>query len=190
MAPFDKLTVFGDQTMDSKNILLANQLPEPDEDKSTRDLSADESSVASDLESDPIPKRDALVLVVDDAVDNAVMLSLHLQLAGYKVITATNGEEAVRVASLARPNIILMDIGMPVMDGLGAVTKIRENETLRSIPVVAVTGFTTAGFQRAAFDVGFDGYVTKPIDLERLHELIRRLLSSQQLSSYEENVVN
>jgi two-component system cell cycle response regulator DivK len=76
-----------------------------------------------------------------------------------------------------RPNLILMDIGMPELDGLAATSKIREDETLRAVPVVAVTAFSTSGFRRAAYDVGFDGYLTKPIELQQLHELIIRLLS-------------
>lgn len=125
----------------------------------------------------PQTQKDVLVLVVDDIVDNVVLLSLNLQRQGYQVVTASNGEEAVRVATLLRPNIILMDIGMPELDGLGATRKIREDKELRSIPVVAVTAFSTSGFRRAAYDVGFDGYLTKPIDFQQLHELMNRLLA-------------
>jgi CheY-like chemotaxis protein len=75
------------------------------------------------------------------------------------------------------PNLILMDISMPTLDGLGATRRIRENSTLRDIPVIAVTAFGTQGFQRAAFDAGFSGYLTKPIDLPRMHQLIARLLA-------------
>ena len=123
-----------------------------------------------------LSQSDFLVLVVDDVVDNIVLISLDLQQQGYRVITASNGEEAVRVATLTTPDIILMDIGMPQLDGLGATRKIRENEELRSVPVIAITAFSTEGFRRAAYDVGFDGFLTKPIDFNRLHDLIRRLL--------------
>jgi CheY-like chemotaxis protein len=91
-------------------------------------------------------------------------------------VTASNGEEAVRVAALANPDIILMDIGMPQLDGLGATRKIREKEALRTVPIIALTAFSTDGFRRAAYDVGFDGYLVKPINFDRLHELIRGLL--------------
>lgn len=121
--------------------------------------------------------NDNLVLVVDDVTDNVVLLSLLLQGKGYRVVTANDGEEAVRVAELARPQMILMDIGMPLLDGLGATTKIRADPNLRSIPIIAVTAFNTSGFRRAAYDVGFDGYVTKPIDFELLHNLITSLLN-------------
>jgi CheY-like chemotaxis protein len=120
--------------------------------------------------------QDFLVLVVDDTVDNLVIISLHLQQSGYRVVTATNGEEAIRVAALTNPDLILMDLSMPGLDGLGATRKIREHPTLRPVPVVAVTAFNTEGFKRAAHDAGIDGYITKPIDFERLNDLIRSLL--------------
>ena len=71
----------------------------------------------------------------------------------------------------------LMDINLPNLDGLGATRRIRETEALREVPVIAITAFGTEGFQRAAYDVGVSGYLTKPIDLDRMHQLIARLLS-------------
>jgi CheY-like chemotaxis protein len=118
-----------------------------------------------------------LILVVDDSADNVAVMSLHLQDAGYRVVTASNGEEAISVASQTMPNLILMDISMPQLDGLGATRRIRDDDALRNIPVVAVTAFGTEGFQRAAYDVGVSGYLTKPIDFERMKQLVARLLS-------------
>jgi CheY-like chemotaxis protein len=118
-----------------------------------------------------------LILVVDDSADNVAMLSLDLQQQGYRVVTATNGEEAISVATATRPNLILMDISMPQLDGLGATRRIREKESLRDVPVIAVTAFGTEGFQRAAYDVGVSGYLTKPIDFGRMHQLVAGLLA-------------
>ena len=118
-----------------------------------------------------------LILVADDSADSVAMISLFLQQEGYRVVTATNGEDAIAVASQTLPNLILMDISMPTLDGLGATRRIRDDERLSNIPVVAVTAFGTEGFQRAAYDVGVSGYLTKPIDLDRLRLLIARLLS-------------
>lgn len=118
-----------------------------------------------------------LILVVDDAVDNLAMISLALQQQGYKVVTAANGEDAITIAEQTQPNLILMDINLPTLDGLGATRRIRENEALRTVPVIAVTAFSTEGFQRAAYDAGISGYLTKPIDLDRMNQLIARLLS-------------
>ncbi|HJS23465.1 MAG TPA: response regulator [Pyrinomonadaceae bacterium] len=118
-----------------------------------------------------------LILVVDDSADNVAMISLYLQQQGYRVVTAGNGEDAITIATQMMPNLILMDINLPTLDGLGATRRIRESDSLRDIPVVAITAFGTEGFQRAAYDVGVSGYLTKPLDLDRMHQLIARLLS-------------
>ncbi len=118
-----------------------------------------------------------LILIVDDEVDNLVMLSLELQQSGYRVLTAANGEEAFKIASVARPDLILMDIAMPVMDGLGATRNIRADESLSRIPIIALTAFATDGFRQSAYEVEMDGYLTKPIDFDRLHYLMSGLLA-------------
>ena len=118
-----------------------------------------------------------LILVVDDSADNLAFISLDLQQQGYRVVTANNGEDAVAVAAQMLPHLILMDINLPALDGLGATRRIREQTPLREVPVVAITAFGTEGFQRAAYDAGVSGYLTKPIDLDRMHLLIARLLS-------------
>ena len=118
-----------------------------------------------------------LILVVDDSADNVAVISLDLQQQGYTVVTASNGEDAVAVATQTLPNLILMDINLPTLDGLGATRRIRETEGLRDVPIVAITAFGTEGFQRAAYDAGVSGYLTKPLDFDRMHLLIARLLS-------------
>ena len=118
-----------------------------------------------------------LILVADDSADTVTMISLFLQQEGYRVVTASNGEDAIQVAGRTLPNLILMDISMPTLDGLGATRRIREDAALRDIPIIAVTAFGTEGFQRAAYDVGVSGYLTKPVDLDRMCQLIRRLLA-------------
>lgn len=118
-----------------------------------------------------------LILVVDDLADNVAMISLDLQQQGYRVVTATDGDDAISVAFHTTPDLILMDISMPRLDGLGATRKIREHDSLRDVPVIAVTAFGTEGFQRAAYDAGVSGYLTKPIDFSRMHLLVERLLT-------------
>lgn len=139
-------------------------------------------------ETNPLPQsantrefsaQDFLLMVVDDTADNLILISLHLQQAGYRVITASNGEEAVKLAIASRPDLILMDIGMPTLDGLGATRQLRENPTLKDVRVIALTAFSTDGFRRAAYDAGIDGYLTKPVDFDRLTNLIRRLLPTR-----------
>lgn len=123
------------------------------------------------------------MLVVDDTSDNLILISLSLQDMGFRVLTADNGEEAVAVALRARPDIILMDIAMPELDGLEATRRIRSHPELRGIPIVGITAFQTDGFRRAAFDAGFDGYLTKPIDFDRLNKLIHMLLPDEETTS-------
>src|SRR6476620_332461 len=125
----------------------------------------------------PDSPKTFLILVVDDSADNVAMISLDLQQQGYRVVTATNGEEAISVACYALPNLILMDISMPRLDGLGATRRILENDALRDVPIIAITAFGTEGFQRAAYDAGVSGYLTKPLDFRRLHQLVARLLA-------------
>jgi two-component system cell cycle response regulator DivK len=117
------------------------------------------------------------VLVVDDMSDNLILISLSLQDMGLRVVTATNGADALAVAKLARPDLILMDIAMPQQDGLAATRRIREETELQNVPVIALTAFDTDGFRQAAFDAGFSGYLTKPIDFERLRNLMSKLLA-------------
>ena len=127
-------------------------------------------------EREPIEPK-FLILIVDDSADNVAMISLDLQQQGYRVVTASNGEDAITVAISMMPNLILMDINLPALDGLGATRRIRENDVLRDVPIIAITAFGTEGFQRAAYDAGVSGYLTKPLDFDRMHQLIARLLS-------------
>src|SRR5688500_20413001 len=125
------------------------------------------------------------VLVVDDMSDNIILISLSLQDMGYRVVTATNGADALTIAKLARPDLILMDIAMPQQDGLAATRRIREESTLGEVPGIALTAFDTEGFRQAAFDAGFNGYLTKPIAFQRLSTLMGMLLSGGKTTSLE-----
>jgi CheY-like chemotaxis protein len=122
--------------------------------------------------------RERRILIAEDSPDSAVPISLHLQQAGFQVVMAKDGEEAIQVAIMSRPDLILMDLAMPVLDGLAAARKIRELAPNPYIPMVAITAFSTSGFLQAAHDVGFDGYLTKPVDFARLDELIKTLLGA------------
>lgn len=122
------------------------------------------------------PPEGSLILVVDDIVDNLALISLDLQQQGYRVVTASDGEKALSVAALTRPDVILMDIAMPGADGLETTRKLRTDAMLRDVPIIALTAYDTGGFRRAAADAGFDGYLTKPINFDRLHQLIHSLL--------------
>jgi two-component system, cell cycle response regulator DivK len=119
------------------------------------------------------------ILVADDQNDNIVLLSLWLQNLEYRVLTAVDGQSAVEIALLARPNLILMDIAMPVMDGLEATRRIRQTPEISDLPIIFLTAFDTKEFRRMAGDAGGDGYLTKPIDFDRLSNIIVMLLPKE-----------
>ena len=164
-----RAVIYNPVPMAEKDPFATTSLP------SIEPIERDDSRSGSLNASAPDPAK-SLILVVDDSADNVAMLSLDLQQQGYRVVTATDGEDAISVAFYALPNLILMDISMPNLDGLGATRKIRENPALQNVPVIAVTAFGTEGFQRAAYDAGVSGYLTKPIDFSRMHQLVASLL--------------
>lgn len=129
-----------------------------------------------DIADDKTVWKGKLVLVVDDLAENLAVVSLDLQYRGYRVITAENGEAAVKIAQAAQPDVVVMDIGMPDVDGFEATRRIRNSPELGYIPIIALTAFSTDGFKRAAANAGVDGYLTKPVDFTKLHNLILHVL--------------
>ena len=121
--------------------------------------------------------RAATVLLVEDTEDNRQMMRRLLELSGYRVVEATNGKEAVEAASRVRPQIILMDLSLPLVDGLAATRCIRVLPGLDKVPIVAVSAHDSADFHSEALAAGCDAYITKPIDYSELEEVVGRLLS-------------
>jgi CheY-like chemotaxis protein len=117
-----------------------------------------------------------VVLVVEDFEDNRFMMRRLLEMSGYRVLEAVNGEEAVELAQSARPQLILMDLSLPQLDGLAATRRIRQHAELRDVPIVAVSAHDTADFHADALAAGCNDYVTKPIDFDQLEALLSRLL--------------
>ena len=122
--------------------------------------------------------QDRVVLIVEDAEDARMFMRLALERLGYIVFEAEDGEQALEVAERVRPHVILMDLSLPVLDGLAATQKIRATDGLSEIPAIAVTAHQGTDFREGAKGAGFDAYVTKPIDVGSLDELIRGLLKS------------
>lgn len=120
--------------------------------------------------------RDPTVLIVEDDEDSRYMMRLELERLGYLVVEAEDGEKAVAVAEREKPDIILMDLSLPVMDGLAATEKIRSAEGFNGVPVIAVTAHQETDCREGAKAAGFAAYVTKPIDMNWLSELIKGLL--------------
>ena len=120
----------------------------------------------------------ATVLLVEDTEDNRQMMHRLLEMSGFNVVEATNGKEAVEVAFKVHPQIILMDLSLPIIDGLAATRQIRNKPELNTVPIVAVSAHDTADFHSEALNAGCDAYVTKPINYTELEDLVHRLLAA------------
>jgi len=119
------------------------------------------------------------VLLVEDTEDNRFMMRRLLEMTGYRVVEASNGEEAVKLAELETPQLILMDLSLPVIDGLAATRLIRKLPQLKSTPIIAVSAHDTSDFQSEALKAGCNRYVSKPIDFSELETLIGELMKPQ-----------
>jgi two-component system cell cycle response regulator DivK len=117
------------------------------------------------------------VLLVEDNEMNRDMLSRRLTRLGFDVLIATDGEQGVEMARAQRPDLILMDMSLPVLDGWGATRRIKAEIGTQSIPLIALTAHAMAGDRDKALDAGCDDYDTKPIELPRLLEKMDRLLN-------------
>jgi two-component system cell cycle response regulator DivK len=122
----------------------------------------------------------AKILLVEDNETNRDMLSRRLIRKGYDVVMALDGEQAVQMASSESPDLILMDMSLPVIDGWEATRRVKAEQATRSIPVIALTAHAMAGDREKAIEAGCDDYDTKPIELPRLLDKITVLLAQRQ----------
>jgi len=113
------------------------------------------------------------ILVVEDQEDNRRILRDLLTNAGYEIIEAENGEEALAVAARERPDLILMDIQLPLLDGYEVTRRIKADPALRAIPIIAITSYALSGDENKARAAGCDAYVTKPYSPRALLAKIR-----------------
>ncbi|MFZ0805864.1 MAG: response regulator, partial [Candidatus Sulfotelmatobacter sp.] len=104
------------------------------------------------------------ILVAEDNPANRELLRERLEASGYNVTEACNGQEALDMIAQSRPDLLLLDISMPVLDGFATVRKIRENPQLSALPVLAVTAYAMRGDRDKVLNAGFDGYLSKPIN--------------------------
>ena len=128
-------------------------------------------------------REQPLVLVVEDYQDTREMYAAYLQFAGYGVAEAANGVEAVEKAQELVPDIVLMDLALPRMDGWEATRRLKADPRTRHIPVVALTGHALAGHAEGAREAGCDAFVTKPCLPDALVAEIKRLLDQHTLKS-------
>jgi two-component system cell cycle response regulator DivK len=137
---------------------------------------------------EPTGKPDAgeegpLVLIVDDVKDNRMVYVLYLKFSGFRIAEAENGEEAIRQAEALQPDIIVMDLSLPVMDGWEATRRLRRDPRTKRIPIVVLTGHALPEYARTAHEAGCDLVITKPCLPEHLLEAIRRILDARKSRS-------
>lgn len=120
----------------------------------------------------------AKILLVEDNDMNRDMLKRRLERRGHEVIEALDGEEGVRLATETLPNLVLMDISLPLMDGYEATRLLKLGEPTRSIPIIAITAHALSTDRARCLEAGVDDYDTKPVDFGRLIEKIDRLLET------------
>jgi two-component system, cell cycle response regulator DivK len=112
------------------------------------------------------------ILIVEDNMDNYELVRFVLERAGYDVFLAVNGRDGVDAARLQKPDLILMDLGMPEMDGWAASEILKSDEATKSIPLYALSAHTRPQDRKRAMQAGCDGYVTKPIHVQSFLEII------------------
>lgn len=116
------------------------------------------------------------VLIVEDNVDNYELVRFLLERAGYQTLSAANGAEGVETAKRERPDLVLMDLSMPEMDGWNAAARLKADEKTRHIPIIALTAHALPGDRKRAIDAGCDGYISKPINVASFDKLVAALL--------------
>ena len=113
------------------------------------------------------------ILVVDDTPANIQTLSATLKEKGYQISVATNGKQALEAVKRVRPDLVLLDVMMPEMDGFEAISRIRRNPKLRKLPIIAVTAKAMAGDRERCIQAGASDYISKPVDIDQLLSLLR-----------------
>jgi CheY-like chemotaxis protein len=121
----------------------------------------------------------ASILIADDYEDNRELLRLILEMSGHRVREARDGRECITLAQLELPDLFLIDLSMPVLDGWDVLKELRANERTRTIPCIAITAFADS-FRERAFQSGFDAYLTKPFRSRELTSTVERLLAECQ----------
>jgi two-component system, cell cycle response regulator DivK len=116
------------------------------------------------------------IMVVEDYDDTRILLRQALEAKGYRVLEAINGQEAVDLSMREHPDLILMDLDLPILDGIAATQHIRQQSEMNEVPIIAVTAYPMSYTRVKAFAKGCDAYMPKPIDLTELQELINHYL--------------
>ena len=119
----------------------------------------------------------ATILIVDDFEDTRLMMKLWLEKKGYRVVTAADGMEALMLAERESPDLIIMDLEMPKLNGLAATRRIREQEKMKNVPIIAVSAYGAEQFREAALEAGCNEYISTPFVPDELAEVLNRFLA-------------
>jgi CheY-like chemotaxis protein len=119
-----------------------------------------------------------LILIAEESADTRMVLQQALEMYGYRVVEATNGLEAIRVARRECPRLILIDLYIPALDGFVTTSLLRKHPETRDVPIIAVSAYDSTNERADAEDAGVTSYLTEPVDLESLRGLICRLLGN------------
>ena len=121
----------------------------------------------------------AKILIIEDTENNRVLLTRRLKSRGYDIITAEDAEKGLLLVEVERPDLVLMDVGLPGMNGWDATRQLKSNPATKHVPVIALTAHAMDGDREKAMAAGCDEYEIKPIDFNRLFEKIDRLLAQR-----------
>jgi two-component system, cell cycle response regulator DivK len=122
------------------------------------------------------PRREPLVLVVDDSQDVRDLYTEYLHYTGFRVLTASDGEGALEVARRIKPDVIVLDLSMPRLDGISATVHLRRDRSTQRIPIILLTGYPARASERGALEAGANAFLTKPCLPEDLELKIRELM--------------
>lgn len=121
------------------------------------------------------------ILIAEDSADSREMMQVLLEQRGYQVVAASDGMHAVEVALSSRPDLVLLDLELPKLDGLSVTRNLRSDPKFKDVPIVILSGHDPSRFRQDALDAGCDDYLLKPIDFDSLHELLDRMIVAGRL---------
>jgi two-component system cell cycle response regulator DivK len=139
----------------------------------------------------PCPKREGelrmddkkrgapIILLVEDSVESRELMRKWLERKGYVVVEAADGQEALDLAPLSNPSVILMDLRLPKVNGMAVIRRLRRKDRLKAVPIVAISALNPDLFREAALSEGFVDYLVKPVDLPKLEKLLLRLVGNR-----------
>jgi len=127
------------------------------------------------------------ILIVEDSPQNMRLMEMTLKAKNYTLLKATDGEEALDMATRERPDLIIMDVQLPKLNGLEVTRKLRDTVEFSHIPIIAITAFAMKGDKERAIEAGCDAYLSKPIDTRQLPGMITEMLLQQQKTNSSTN---